>query len=116
LKNGYDTESIDTLLNKESGLLGICGTNDMREVITLAAQGNQDATLALDIFCYRIRKYIGAYAVALGSLDAIVFTGGIGEHATKVRQMVCEGLNVLGVKYDDAKNEALGAEGGFSSR
>jgi len=111
-RNGYDTESIDNLLNKESGLLGICGTNDMREVITLTAQGNQNATLALEIFCYRIRKYIGAYAVALGSLDTIVFTGGIGEHATKVRQMVCEDLGILGVKYDDDKNEAVGAEGG----
>ena len=111
-QNGYDTKSIDKLLNKESGLLGICGTNDMREVIALAEQGNPDATLALEIFCYRIRKYIGAYAVALGSLDAIVFTGGIGEHATKVRQMVCEKLGILGVKYDDAKNEAIKAEGG----
>jgi len=111
-RHGYDTESIDTLLNKESGLKGLCGTNDMREVISLAKEGNQQATLALEIFCYRIRKYIGAYAVALGTLDAIIFTGGIGEHAKKVRELVCKELHILGVKYDDAKNEALGSDGG----
>ena len=111
-KHGYDTQSIDTLLNKESGLKGLCGTNDMREVISLAKEGNQQATLALEIFCYRIRKYIGAYAVALGTLDAIIFTGGIGEHAKKVRELVCKELHILGVKYDDAKNEALGSDGG----
>jgi acetate kinase len=111
-RHGYDTETIDRLLNKESGLKGIAGTNDMREIIAMAEKGDENASLAMQLFVYRIRKYIGAYAVALGSLDGIIFTGGIGEHAVKVREMVCEGLGVLGIRYDTAQNKNLTPKGG----
>jgi acetate kinase len=112
-RHGYDTETIDRLLNKESGLKGIAGTNDMREIIAMAEKGDENASLALQLFVYRIRKYIGAYAVALGSLDGIVFTGGIGEHAVKVREMVCEGLEILGMVLDEKRNRSLGNKVGY---
>jgi acetate kinase len=72
----------------------------MREIISLAEKGDTQAGLALDIFCYRIKKYIGAYAAVLGRLDALVFTGGIGEHNAKIRRMICEGLQILGLEID----------------
>jgi len=103
--NDMTIDEIDRILNKESGLRGICGTNDMREVIDQAEQNDILSSLALEMYIYRIKKYIGAYTVALGHVDAIVFTGGIGEHASKVREMVCEGLNhSIGVSMDPAKN------------
>ncbi len=98
-------DDIDTLLNKESGLKGICGTNDMREVFKLRDEGNERAKLALDIYCYRTKKYIGAYYAALGSLDAIIFTAGIGEHSPDVRKFSCAGLENFGIKIDEDKNE-----------
>jgi len=100
-----DIESIDKMLNKESGLKGICGTNDMREVIT---QSKDDplSLLALEMYVHRIKKYIGSYAAILGRVDAVIFTGGIGEHASKVREMVCEGLEEsFGLKIDIDKNQ-----------
>ncbi len=98
--------SIDKMLNKESGLKGICGTNDMREVIDQAETNDKMSALALEMYTYRIKKYIGAYTVTLGRVDAIIFTGGIGEHAAKVREMVCEALGEsIGLKIDLAKNE-----------
>jgi len=106
-----DIDTIDKMLNKESGLKGICGTNDMREVIDQAEHNNPFSTLALEMYTYRIKKYIGAYTVALGRVDAIVFTGGIGEHASKVREMSCEGLyDSIGLEMDNSKNKlsALG--------
>ena len=111
-QHGYSSEETDRILNKESGLKGIAGTNDMREIITLAEAGDEKASLALRMFTYRIRKYIGAYAAALGSLDAILFTGGIGEHAAKIREMVCEGLGILGVQCDVDQNKSLPSSGG----
>ena len=100
-----DLEAIDTMLNKESGLKGICGTNDMREVIEQTEEGDAMSALALEMYTYRIKKYIGAYTVALGRVDAIVFTGGIGEHAVKIREMACEGLEAsIGAKLDLDKN------------
>lgn len=101
---------IEKILNKESGLKGICGTNDMREIQDRVKGGDARAALALDMFCYRIRKYIGAYFAALGSLDAIVFTGGIGENSAVVRARSCERLSGLGIVLDGRKNEAA-AEG-----
>jgi acetate kinase len=96
----------NTLLNKHSGLQGISGVSgDMRDIINEAEKGNPSAALALDVYCYRIRKYIGAYAAALGGLDAIVFTAGIGENSPMVRKRSCENLEFLGIKIDDAKNE-----------
>ena len=104
--NDMDIDAIDTMLNKESGLKGICGSNDMREVIDRTEQNDTLSSLALEMYTYRIKKYIGAYTVALGRVDAIVFTGGIGEHAAKVREMVCAGLNEsIGLKIDTDKNQ-----------
>ncbi len=102
-------DQIDKLMNKQSGLLGVSGkSNDVRELLTLREQGHAAATLALDIFCYRIKKYIGAYLAVLGRTDAIVYTGGIGEHAAFVREQTSGGLENLGVRLDPAKNGQKG--------
>ncbi len=99
-------ESIDKMLNKESGLKGICGTNDMREVITQAEENDPLSLLALEMYTHRIKKYIGAYSALLGRVDAVIFTGGIGEHAQKIRKMVCEGLEAsIGLILDSSKNQ-----------
>ncbi len=103
-----DIHSIDKMLNKESGLKGICGTNDMREVVEKAEANDKMSILALEMYTYRIKKYIGAYTTALGRVDAVIFTGGIGEHAIKVREMVCEGLDEsIGLKIDIQKNRKI---------
>lgn len=95
----------NSLINKHSGLLGISGiSNDMREIQQEALKGNERALLALKVFCYRIKKYIGAYAAAMGGLDGIVFTGGIGENSHLVREMSVEGLEFLGIKIDKERN------------
>ena len=99
------SEAVDSLLNKESGLKGICGENDMRAIHVLADAADHDAQLALDMYCYRIKKYIGAYCAVLEKLDALVFTGGIGENDSQIRTKVCEGLNLLGISLDPDKNE-----------
>ena len=101
---GLSARDVESLLNTQSGLKGVCGTNDMREVQALAEKGNADASLAVEIFCYRIRKYIGAYIAVLGRLDALVFTAGIGEHCAPVRARCCAGLGVIGIALDDALN------------
>lgn len=103
-ESGLDMDTLDTLLNKESGLKGICGENDMRTISEAAEQGDHQARLALTIFCYRLKKYIGAYMAALGGVDCIVFTGGIGENSAIVRQMSCQGLERLGIRLDEGKN------------
>ncbi len=97
-------EKVESLLNKDSGLKGICGVNDMREIQQRAGQGDESAVLAFDMFCYRVKKYIGAYYAVLGRLDAIVFTGGIGENSGPVRSAVCTGLRHLGIAVDERKN------------
>lgn len=102
---GMSFDDIEKVLNNESGLKGICGVNDMREVERLAGNGNLTAQLAIDIFSYRIKKYIGAYYAALGRLDAIIFTGGIGENSDVVRKHSCAGLKGLGIEIDDRQNE-----------
>jgi len=107
---GMDNDEIESLLNKESGLKGICGANDMREVHRLAEAGNAPARLALDMYCYRIKKYIGAYYAALGTLDAVVFTGGIGENDAWVREHCCAGMDALGIKLDIEKNASTGSK------
>jgi len=101
---GKDPGELQTLLNEESGLKGICGANDMREVRRRAAEGDPSASLAIDMYCYRIRKYIGAYTAVLGRVDALVFTGGIGENDAGIRRLACEGLERLGIAVDDARN------------
>ncbi len=101
---GQDSEAIESLYNKDSGLKGVCGENDMREVLRLADAGEQHAQLAVAMYCYRIKKYIGAYYAALGRVDAIVFTAGIGENAARIRQLACAGLEPLGIMIDENKN------------
>ena len=98
---------VENLLNKNSGLKGICGLNDMREIQQRAGQGDEAAKLAFEMFCYRVKKYIGAYHAVLGRLDAIVFTGGIGENSGPVRTAVCAGLGHLGIAVDEGRNGAV---------
>jgi len=96
----------NTMMNKHSGLIGISGvSNDMREVIKEAQNGNERAQLAIDVYCYRIRKYIGAYAAALEGVDYIAFTAGVGENSALIRAKSCQGLEFMGVKIDSEKNE-----------
>ena len=102
---GKSDEELEEILDKKSGLKGICGVNDMREVESRAASGNARARLALNMFCYRIRKYIGAYLAILGRVDALVFTGGIGENSVLVRKESCHGLSHLGIAVDGRKNK-----------
>jgi acetate kinase len=103
---GLSVDDIDDLLNKRSGMLGLAGANDMREVARLVGEGDQAAAEALDVYCYRIRKYVGAYTAALGRLDALVFTAGIGENNDAVRAGVCQGLEGLGIALDPRRNRA----------
>jgi acetate kinase len=94
------------LMNKHSGLLGLSGlSNDMRTLLEAEEKGNERARLAIDVFCYRLRKYIGAYAAALGGVDALAFTGGIGENAPAVRERTVRGLDGLGIRIDPQRNE-----------
>jgi acetate kinase len=101
---GQSPEEIETRLNKESGLKGICGASDMREVISRAEAGDEQARLAHDMVAYRIKKYLGAYYAVLGRVDAVVFTGGIGENVHSIRAKVCEELESLGIELDPHKN------------
>lgn len=101
---GMSLREIDHLLNKESGLKGLCGTNDMREVIAKRDAGDTPARMAMGVYGYRIKKYIGAYYAVLGNLDGIIFTAGIGENAPEVRERCCSGLSGLGIEVDHAKN------------
>jgi len=103
---GLSVDDLDDLLNKRSGMLGLAGANDMREVERRAAAGDQAAVEALDVYCYRIRKYVGAYAAALGRLDALVFTAGIGENSDGVRAGVCQGLEGIGISLNPKRNRA----------
>ncbi|MFH0910348.1 MAG: acetate kinase [Planctomycetota bacterium] len=106
-ENGNDPRQINNILQKKSGLLGVSGiSNDMRTLAAAAEKGHRRARLAIDIFNYRIRKYVGAYMAVLGRVDAIVFTGGIGENNAAVRHEVLSGLEAFGVELDDAKNNA----------
>lgn len=103
-QTGMKSEDVENVLNWESGLKGICGVSDMREVLDRAVKGDDRANLAVEMFCYRIKKYVGAYHAVLGRLDAIVFTGGIGENAAPIRQKVCDGLEHIGIGIDPGKN------------
>ena len=97
----------DQLLNKRSGLLGLSGVgSDLRDVLSAEAAGNQRAAAAVELFCYRLRKYIGAYAAALGGLDGLVFTAGIGENSAEIRRRTCQGLEFLGIELDPERNQA----------
>jgi acetate kinase len=99
-------KELNRLLNKKSGLLGVSGTSaDMRDLLEKASHDARAAD-AVELFCYRARKYVGAYAAVLGGLDLLVFTGGIGEHAPAVRERICSGLEFLGIRLDSSRNEA----------
>jgi acetate kinase len=112
---------VEALLNEQSGLHGLSGlSGDMRGLVEQAGGGNQHAQLAIDVFCYRVKKYIGSYLAALNGADAIVFAGGIGENATQIRAQICESLDSLGVRLDAGKNagvigveQEIGVEGKF---
>ncbi|WP_026611000.1 acetate/propionate family kinase [Methylocaldum szegediense] len=98
------TADLDWLLSRNSGLKGLVGANDMREILRLAAAGDGDACLAVEMYCYAIKKYIGGYLAILGNIDALIFTAGIGEHAAPIRYKVCSGLEPCGIAIDIRKN------------
>jgi len=103
-REGMSPEQLDDLLNHNSGLFGICGDADMRSILQKAEQRDAAAMLAIDMFCYRIKKYIGAYCAILGDVSALVFTGGIGEHAPEIRDKILTGLDKLGFVMDRQAN------------
>jgi len=105
---GMTVDEVDDLLNRRSGVLGLSGRSDMREVVAAAAQGEQGARLALDVYAHRLRHYIGAYLAVLGGADALVFTAGVGENGPEVRAAALEGLSGLGLELDAAANAAPG--------
>ncbi|HEX8890889.1 MAG TPA: acetate kinase [Pyrinomonadaceae bacterium] len=118
-KEGLSAREIETILNKQSGLIGISGlTNDMRELLAEAHENDdRRARLAIEIFCYRVRKYIGAYLAAMNGADAIIFTGGIGENSAEVRARICDGLNWLGLELDEGRNaQQINGQEGIISR
>jgi acetate kinase len=104
---GFSLDQIDDLLNRRSGLLGISGiSNDLREIEAAAEKGDRRALLAIQLFCYRVKKYIGAYGAVMSGLDTLIFTGGIGEGSTGARARICQGLGYMGIAMDEAKNQA----------
>lgn len=107
---GYSLDQVNNLLNKQSGMLGLTGFSDMRDITKAIAEGSKDAELAYEMYAYRIKKYIGSYAAALNGVDAIVFTGGVGENDLNVRRMVCRDMNYLGIKLDEEKNKIRSGE------
>ncbi len=109
---GLAESDVDRVLNKESGLLGVSGVgNDIRDVLAAAAAGDERCKLAIELYTYRLKKYVGAYAAAMGGLDVLVFTAGIGENSPEIRSAVCEGLGFLGIELDEGANaEARGVE------
>jgi acetate kinase len=102
---GWTIDDVDRMLNRESGMKGLAGHNDFREVGRLREAGDPDAELAFDVYCHRIRKYVGAYYAILGEIDAVVFTGGIGENDRDVRAMTMQGLGRLGIDVDPSAND-----------
>jgi len=108
--SGYTLEQLSTLLNKQSGLLGVGGSSDMRDIRKLAAEGNQAAVLALKLYAYRIKKFIGAYTAILNGVDAIVFTAGVGENDKQMREAVCTDLDFLGISLDTTQNNSYAGE------
>ena len=102
---GYSLADVSTMLNKQSGMLGLTGYSDLRDIESNAGQGNKECQLALDMNAYRIKKFIGSYAAALNGLDAIIFTAGIGENSSYIRKLVCTDMEFFGIELDEAKNE-----------
>lgn len=110
-KEGMSPEEVDTYLNKKSGVLGLSGlSSDFRDLEQAADDGNERAQLAIDVFAYTVRKYIGSYAAAMGGVDAIVFTAGLGENSPHMRDQICNGLEFLGTRIDATRNATRGKE------
>jgi len=107
---GYSLEAVNTLLQKQSGMLGLTGFSDLRDIEANAEKGNTECQLALDMNAYRIKKYIGSYAAVLNGLDAIIFTAGIGENSSFIRKLVCTDMDYFGIELDEAKNEIRSKE------
>jgi acetate kinase len=101
---GWSIDAVDDALNRDSGLKGLTGRTDFREVLALRTQGDEAARLAFDVYAYRIRKYVGAYLAVLGSVDAVVFTAGVGQHSPELRASSLAGLELLGIEIDHARN------------
>ena len=107
-KEEIGIETARTLINKHSGMIGVTGvSSDMREIEQAAKEGNQRAKLGLEMYVYRIKKYIGAYTAAMGGIDMLLFTGGIGENADTVRKEIVNGFSYLGMELDEGKNKGL---------
>ncbi|MDR1645596.1 MAG: acetate kinase [Tannerellaceae bacterium] len=110
-KEGLDIKGLSDLINKQSGVWGLSGiSSDMREIEAAVAEGNKRAILALEVYNYRIKKYIGAYAAALGGLDILIFTGGVGENQWSTREVVCSGMEFMGIRLDNEKNTGMRGE------
>jgi len=108
--SGYTLDQLSTLVNKQSGLLGVGGSSDMRDIRKLVSEGNAAAILTLKLYAYRIKKFIGAYAAILNGIDAIIFTAGVGENDSNMREAVCTELDYLGIELDPAQNIAYKGE------
>lgn len=107
---GYDPEQVNALLNRRSGMLGLTGFSDMRDIIKAVEEGDEEAELARDMYAYRIKKYIGAYAAVLNQPDALVFTAGVGENDAGMRQRICKDMDYTGIHVDEEKNNIRSAE------
>jgi len=107
---GYSLDAVNNLLLKESGMLGLTGFSDLRDIESQAEQGNKECQLALDMNAYRIKKFIGSYTAVMNGLDAIIFTAGIGENSSYIRRLVCTDMNYFGLELDDTKNEVRSKE------
>ncbi|HRB18577.1 MAG TPA: PduL/EutD family phosphate acyltransferase, partial [Chitinophagales bacterium] len=106
-KEAWNAQQVEDFLNKKSGLAGLSGlSNDMRDILQKASEGNEDARTAIQVFTHRLTKYIGAYAALMGGIDVLVFTGGIGENSHEIRNRVCQRLDFLGITLDDDKNKS----------
>ena len=109
-KLGLDADGVSNLLNKKSGVYALCGYTDMRDVASAAANGDTKAAIAQDSYFYRVKKYVGAYAAAMGGCDVLVFTAGVGENQSAIREVVCSDMEYMGIKLDKAKNDQIHGE------
>ncbi len=107
---GMSLREIDDLLNRESGMKGLCGLIDMRDILAKRAGGDRRAAVAVEVYAYRVKKYIGAFLAVLGRLDALVFTAGVGENSPEIRALSCRGLEELGIVVDEGRNDLAGKE------
>ena len=109
-KLGLDADGVSNLLNKKSGVFGLCGLTDMRDVAAAAAAGDKKAEVAQDSYFYRVKKYVGPYAAAMGGCDVLVFTAGVGENQSAIREVVCQDMEFMGIKLDVEKNKLIHGE------